>query len=140
MYFDYVISSIVDGPHRSRPEPGTDSESEAESDHEQLPKLRSFLKGWLKGAALQHALEEHYDTFFKRNSEDAKEGTAYAMEAANDMLKVFGIWGPWDTESKRLDEMSDYHPSAEEEEEEDDLEDERPDDDEGDDDRVRFTH
>lgn len=134
----HLVSSKHADVRRSPTGPGSGSESDAASDEEQLPKLQSFLKGWLKGAALQYALEEHYDTFFARNSDNAKEGTAYALEAANDMLKVFGIWGPWDTTSIRLDEMTDYHPSEEEEEVEE-VREERQDCEGDEDDRVCFS-
>lgn len=105
-------------PDRDR-DRSSDSSDDSEDgyDSEDLPKLKPFQRFWLKGEALKYALETHYEEFFEKNADDPKEGSAFAQEAANDMMKTFGVFGPWGTDSKPLDERSDYVPSEDEEEE-----------------------
>ena len=79
--------------------------------------MKPFKRFWIRGDALKYVLEEHYDTFFEKNAVGPKEGSAYADEAANDMMKTFGIFGPWGGDSKALDERSDYVPTDDEEDE-----------------------
>ncbi|KAF9005824.1 hypothetical protein BDZ89DRAFT_1145036 [Hymenopellis radicata] len=70
-----------------------------------------FTKGWLDGHALAYATEHHLDEFCRINSQSAAEGTAYCQVAVKDMIRVYGVFGPFNAKSA---------PQPDSEEEEDD--------------------
>ncbi|KAF9028583.1 hypothetical protein BDZ89DRAFT_1133551 [Hymenopellis radicata] len=76
-------------------EPLSDGDDVDEDDIKTLTKgwVSTFQKKWLDGAALAYAQEHHLDEFCRKNAESAREGTAYAHEASNDMMRTFGYDG-----------------------------------------------
>ncbi|KAF9017018.1 hypothetical protein BDZ89DRAFT_1141053 [Hymenopellis radicata] len=94
--------------------PETEGGSEVdEDDIKTLTKgwLTKFSRNWLGGEALAYAKEHHLDEFCQQNRTSAADGTAYGLVAAKDMMREFGVFGPWGATSVRKED--------EEEEEED---------------------
>ncbi|KAF9014804.1 hypothetical protein BDZ89DRAFT_1142034 [Hymenopellis radicata] len=76
------------------------------NDIEALTKgwVSTFKKEWLDGEACAYVIEYHLDEFCWRNAESASEGIAYGLEAVKDMIRNFGVFGPWGKTSARLDD------------------------------------
>ncbi|KAF9037321.1 hypothetical protein BDZ89DRAFT_1129847 [Hymenopellis radicata] len=82
--------------------------SDSDSDSGKVPvRVTKFLRGWLGGEAEQYAYDNHVDEFCRINRTSAHDGTQFALRASNEMLTLFGEFGPWGADSKLLEEEVD---------------------------------
>ncbi|KAF8991117.1 hypothetical protein BDZ89DRAFT_1054663, partial [Hymenopellis radicata] len=70
-----------------------------EDEDDATPSITPFKKGWLRGEALEYARNLR-TRFFEAKTRSTVEATAYGKTAANEMMRVFGVMGPWGVTSK----------------------------------------